>query len=231
MNYLKFKACRLRESLDPQHPQTAVMDQIEELFGAMTAIRNEIVQANLRLVVSIAKRYVNRANPDDLFEKCSDGNISLMRAAEKFDYARGNKFSTYASWAIMKNFARTIPTEQRHQSREQSGCADGLLGETIIDDRADPEASERAQMVRETKIELLLERLDEREQKIIRARFGLPPYKEPMTLKLVGAEMGVTKERVRQIEARALVKLRTAAREEGITLESVLGDLAVFSSD
>ena len=60
------------------------------------------MRANLRLVVSIAKRYVN--GPDRLFELISDGNMSLMRAVEKFDFARGSKFSTYASWAIMKNF-------------------------------------------------------------------------------------------------------------------------------
>jgi RNA polymerase primary sigma factor/RNA polymerase sigma factor len=66
-------------------------------------------------VVSIAKRYVGRAA--DFFELVSDGNMSLLRAAEKFDVLRGNKFSTYASWAIMKNFARTIPVALRHQDR------------------------------------------------------------------------------------------------------------------
>ena len=66
-------------------------------------------------MVSIAKRYVGPA--EDFFELVSDGNMSLMRAAEKFDVSRGNRFSTYASWAIMKNFARTIPAVLRHRDR------------------------------------------------------------------------------------------------------------------
>ena len=74
-----------------------------------------MVEANLRLVVSIAKRHVTPAN--DFFSLVSDGNISLIRAVEKFDYARGNKFSTYASWAIMKNFARSIPDEKHYRER------------------------------------------------------------------------------------------------------------------
>ena len=73
------------------------------------------MRANLRLVVSIAKRHVT---PDqNFFELVSDGNMSLIRAVEKFDFSRGNKFSTYASWAIMKNFARTIPGEFKHRDR------------------------------------------------------------------------------------------------------------------
>ena len=81
------------------------MDQIEELYDEAVTTENQIVRANLRLVVSIAKRHVSPV--ENFFELVSDGNISLMRAVEKFDYSRGLKFSTYASWAIMKNFART----------------------------------------------------------------------------------------------------------------------------
>jgi RNA polymerase sigma factor (sigma-70 family) len=75
----------------------------------------------LRLVVSIAKRHVGPV--ENFFELVSDGNMSLIRAVEKFDYARGNKFSTYASWAIMKNFARTIPDEHRHRDRFRTSQA------------------------------------------------------------------------------------------------------------
>ena len=78
------------------------------------AVKNQIIRANLRLVVSIAKKHVGRS--DNFFELVSDGNMSLIRAVEKFDYARGNKFSTYASWAIMKNFIRSIPIEN-HRPR------------------------------------------------------------------------------------------------------------------
>ena len=83
------------------------MGQIEKLYDESIATKNQIIRANLRLVVSIAKRYVGPTQ--DFFELVSDGNISLLRAVDKFDFSRGNKFSTYATWAIMKNFARTSP--------------------------------------------------------------------------------------------------------------------------
>jgi RNA polymerase primary sigma factor/RNA polymerase sigma factor len=212
MNYLKYKAARLRAKLDPSRPKRGLMDQIERLFDEAVATKNQVIRANLRLVVSIAKRHVGPSQ--NFFELVSDGNMSLMRAVEKFDYARGNKFSTYASWALMKNFARTIPDEHRHQDRFRTSL-DEMFTATK-DDRADPLEEETVQNQREAQVEKILERLDEREQRIIIRRFGLRRGQEPLTLKQVGAEMGVTKERVRQIEARALTKLRKAAEEDRI---------------
>lgn len=172
------------------------------------------VQSNLRLVVSIAKRHVSQA--DELFGLISDGNMSLIRAVEKFDFARGNKFSTYASWAIMKNFARTIPHEFRQRDRFRTSSDE--MFQATEDDRQGHYEQEAAQQLREVQIGRILSRLDEREQKIIISRYGLDHREEPKTLKEVGAEMGVTKERIRQIEARALTKLRQAMQEEHIDL-------------
>ncbi len=214
MNYLKYKASTLREQLDPSRPKSGLMDQIEKLYDESVATKNEIISANLRLVVSIAKRHVGPV--ENFFELVSDGNISLIRAVEKFDFARGNKFSTYASWAIMKNFARTIPDEHRRRDRFRTSHTE-MFGATE-DARSDQYEQEAAQMQREAQVEKILERLDEREQRIIMSRFGLTPGEEPLTLKEVGAEMGVTKERVRQIEARALSKLRRAVQEERIEI-------------
>lgn len=214
MNYLKYKASKLRDELDPMRPKSGLMDQIEKLYDDSVSTKNEIISANLRLVVSIAKRHVGPV--ENFFELVSDGNISLIRAVEKFDYGRGNKFSTYASWAIMKNFARTIPDEHRHRDRFRTSHAE-MFGSTE-DARSDQYEQETAQMHREAQVERILERLDEREQKIIISRFGLNRGHEPLTLKEVGAEMGVTKERIRQIEARALSKLRRAAQEEKIEI-------------
>ena len=106
MNYLKYKASQLAARLDPPQPDSRLLDRIEDLYQQSVGVKNEIIRANLRLVVAIAKRYAGRAEP--LFELISDGNISLIRAVEKFDYARGFKFSTYATQAIIRTFAQTI---------------------------------------------------------------------------------------------------------------------------
>jgi len=216
-NYLKFKAAKLRDQLDPAQPKSSLMDEIEALQQQAVALKNEIARANLRLVVSIAKRHVT---PDqNFFELVSDGNMSLLRAIEKFDFSRGNKFSTYASWAIMKNFARTIPGEFKHRDRFRTS-QDELFAATQ-EHRGNPLVEEGQQNQREAQIERILRRLDEREQKIITSRFGLDHAQEPQTLKEVGASLGVTKERIRQIEARALSKLRQAAQEEKILLDTL----------
>lgn len=211
-NFLKFQASKLREELDPSQAKPALMDEIERLYDEAVKTKNQVVQANLRLVVSIAKRHVTGS--EDFFGLVSDGNMSLIRAVEKFDYSRGNKFSTYASWAIMKNYARTIPDEFKQRDRYRTSQEELFMAHE--DERSDQVELESQQKMRALAVGRILSRLDEREQKIIISRFGLDYAQEPLTLKEVGAEMGVTKERVRQIEARALSKLRLAAQEERI---------------
>jgi RNA polymerase primary sigma factor/RNA polymerase sigma factor len=213
-NYLKYKASELRRTLDPARARSSVMDEIEQLYEEAVKIKNQIVQANLRLVVSIAKRHIT--GTEDFFSLVSDGNMSLIRAAEKFDFSRGNKFSTYASWAIMKNFARTIPEEYKHRDRFRV-TPDELFA-AHEDTRGGETGQETAQQMREGQVEKILSRLDEREQQIIISRFGLDHSQEPQTLKEVGRDLGVTKERIRQIEARAMNKLRQAAQDEHIEL-------------
>ena len=214
MNYLKHRTKKLLAQLDPVAPKISLMEEIEGLYQQAVEVKNQIVQANLRLVVSIAKRHV--ASSDDFFSLISDGNMSLIRAVEKFDYARGNKFSTYATWAIMKNFARSIPDEFRHRDRFRTTGEEVFLSHEDL--RADHFSEEIDQRTRQDQIHRILGLLDEREQQIIIRRFGLDHQNEPLTLKEVGETLGVTKERIRQLEARALVKLRAAAKTERIDL-------------
>ena len=212
LNFAKYRANRLRSTLNAEQPQAKRMDEIEQLYDTAVATKNQIVRANLRLVVSIAKRHVGPQ--ENFFELVSDGNISLIRAAEKFDYGRGFKFSTYASWAIMKNFARSIPNEMKQRDRFRTSN-DELFAATQ-ENRADRLSEELAHENRISVVRKILSRLDDREQKIIINRFGLDYTQEPCTLKQVGESMGVTKERVRQIESRALDKLRIAAEEDRV---------------
>ena len=210
MNYLKFKASVLRASTILSPSETVRMDRIEELYQESVAIRNQIIRANLRLVVSISKRHWNRVT--DFFELVSDGNVSLIRAVEKYDFSRGNRFSTYASWAIIMNFARTLPTEFRYRDHYRTGCPE-LFG-NIEDVSPDKLNHELRQTRLESLVARLLGHLDERERQIITGRFGLRQDQKPLKLRQLGEVMGVTKERVRQLQCRAMVKLRKAAEED-----------------
>ncbi len=213
-NFLKYKAATLRDELDPAKAKGNSMDHIEKQYVEAMKVKNQNVQANLRLVVSIAKRHVSAT--EEFFGLISDGNMSLIRAVEKFDYARGNKFSTYASWAIMKNFARTIPDEFRQRDRFRTSHEEMFMGK--VDGGSNQYEQESAQQLRETQINRILSSLDDREPNIISSRCGLDHSQEPQTLKEVGARLCVTKERIRQIETRALDKLRLAARDEHIDI-------------
>ena len=213
MNYLKCLANRLRDRLDPARARTAELDEIERLQDEALAVKNQVIRANLRLVVSIAKRHVGPSN--NFFELVSDGNMSLIRAVEKFDYARGNKFSTYASWAIMKNFARTIPEENYRRDRFVTGHEE--MFEAAADNRTDEHEYESALKRMQEAVKGMLGRLDDRERRIIISRYGLNGAHE-QTLEQLGRELGITKERVRQIESRAQDKLRRFAGEEKLDL-------------
>jgi RNA polymerase primary sigma factor len=217
MNFLKHKANRLRELLklpsgriDAGKARTQDLDDIEDLQRQAQEVKAHLINCNMRLVVSIAKRH--SAQTDNFFELLSDGNVSLIRAVEKFDYSRGNKFSTYASWAIMKNFARSIPEEQHRRERYVTGHEE--LFEAAPDTRSDEQECLASAEQATHRVNRLLEYLDPREQQIIRMRAGLDNNAEGMTLEKIGEQLGITKERVRQLNVRAMKKLRSLAEEE-----------------
>src|SRR5205814_3146276 len=178
MHYLQFKAARLREQLvraggdgdiDPSRVKTQTLDEIERLQEEANVVKEVLINANMRLVVNIAKRHSGQA--DNFFELLSDGNMSLIRAVEKFDCHRGFKFSTYASWAIMKNFARTIPDEKHRRERFVTGH------EEVFEATADWRSDEHEQLAATERnshcVNRLLEYLEPREREIIRMRAGL----------------------------------------------------------
>lgn len=219
MNYLLFKADRMLKGMaaDPHAIRASDLDAVDKLIADGQEIKRRIIRSNLRLVVSIAKRHIGPGT--NLFELISDGNISLMRAVEKFDFGRGFKFSTYASWAIMKNFARSIPAENTRRDRFQTGQE--LAFELRADARTVESEIEQSHSRIASAVERILHKLDEREREIIIDRYGLADRAEAQTLEQVGQKFGVTKERIRQIEARAMRKLKEYAKQEKLDISAL----------
>lgn len=215
MNYLKFRASRHRAALDTSRPDPRVLDSIEDDLGQAKALRDQLIESNLPLVPFVAKRYVNSSH--SLNELVSDGNISLMRAVEKFDYARGNRFSTYAAWAIRNNLKRLIWKHRRDSLWASSGRPELL--EAAPDHRPSEKASDNAMRRLRSVVVSLLDALDDRSRAIVEARVGLHGSNRSETLLEIGRKLGVSKERVRQLEARAMQKLRGVAREQELECE------------
>ncbi|MFQ5462014.1 MAG: sigma-70 family RNA polymerase sigma factor [Phycisphaerae bacterium] len=202
-NYLKYRTNQVLARIDTDSLDAATFDHLSRSMAAIEKLRQRIIRANLRLVVSIARKHIGWSV--GFFEVVSDGNISLMRAVEKFDFARGVKFSTYASWAIMKNFARTIPEQHYRAARYVTG-QDELL-EAAPDPSEQAVSSSDRDRLRAAIADGLMV-LDDREREIVSSHFGLGQNGNALTLEQLGRRFGVTKERVRQIEKRALVRLR-----------------------
>jgi len=216
-NYLKYRANKLRERIDRQHPKASDLELLEQLIEQSQQVKNFLIRSNLRLVVSIAKRHMTPSA--NFFEMVSDGNMSLFRAVEKFDYSRGNKFSTYATWAIMKNYARSIPADYTRLDRFRTGTDE--MFDYTTDDRRNPYEDQRTNQQQHSAIMSILEQLEDRERSIIIQRYGLDDGTEPLTLEQVGQRHGVTKERIRQIETRALQKIRKIASDEHLEIPGV----------
>src|SRR5947209_4782417 len=213
MNFLKHKVRKVVDrfrnpdgTVNPAKVRIEDLEAIERLQEQATAVKDLLISCNMRLVVSIAKRHSGQT--DNFFELLSDGNMSLMRAVEKFDYGRGNKFSTYASWAIMKNFARSIPEEKTRKERYVTGRDE--LFDVAPDNRTDEHELLSTAEQAAFRVNRLLEHLSPRDREIVRLRAGLDGS-EPKTLEEIGKELGITKERVRQLNVRIMKQLRDLA--------------------
>jgi RNA polymerase sigma factor (sigma-70 family) len=197
-NYYKFRFVKARRLMDVQFARSRQLDIMERHLRHAQHVKNQIVQANLRLVVSVARRHWRPGL--DLMELVSDGNITLMRAAESFDIHKGNRFSTYATLALMKGFARSVS-----QMRSFAMAAGGENGLDQHPDR--PRVSAVEQFALREDVGALLGRLTDRERSVLVGHFGLDES-APATYEQIGRRLGLSKQRIRQIEQAALAKLR-----------------------
>lgn len=216
-NYLKYRAS-IEITKFNSHPRvnTQQIAIVEKYLGQAEQIRKIIIVSNLRLVISIANRHAGWGT--QLSDLISEGNISLMRAVEKFDYSRGFRFSTYASWAISKDFARRIPAEASRPDKPTAMDIEEIQTDFRDKNRTGVNAVEQAHNSLE---HVIVNNLSEREQYIINNHYGLIKMgmkKKYKSLNQIGDEIGLSKERVRQLELIALQKLRQSLGPEEFEL-------------
>ena len=207
MNYLKYRAECLRRNLRLERPQVGRLDQIRQYLKDAHQVRDHIAQANLRLVVSIAKTLVDRDNSLD--ELISDGHIPLLRAVEIFDFQRGTRFSTYATWAVRNALYRSTPRNRRQSRRFASGNEIAL--ERLCDDRSTVGSAEAHIRRVDVFIERVLSQLENRDRMIVAHRFGLGGVQRPHRFREIAKKLNVSTERVRQLLTRALSRMHATA--------------------
>jgi RNA polymerase primary sigma factor len=210
-NYCRYKVAQLRGRIgdDPVVPADAA--QALAWHRKAEDYRDQIAQTNLALVLAMAKR--TRAPDGDFPDLVSEGNMALLRATDKFDVALGFKFSTYACRAILQTFSRTAGKLSRYRQSFPTGLDPLLQRSDFMDKKREAHLNdcvdEIRQIIRENRADL-----NRVEREVIQRRFGVGPRIDdhpdgtPLTLEQVGKIIGVTKERVRQIQRKALDQIR-----------------------
>jgi len=213
-NYLKYLACVTRAGMKPARVHSDRLNEIENYLAEVETIKKTIIEANLRLVVSIAGKHA--AGGANFLELVSKGNFALIKAVEEFDYTRDIRFSKTASLSIAKEYAK-VSGKSTELTREKAGSLANILPFLKIA-KADSAVIERA---RHSLVQVIKDELDQREQYIILNHFGLVGSlirKKKKTLQQIGEDLGLTKERVRQLELIALQKLRNSLSIEEFEL-------------
>ncbi len=211
MNYLKRRANQLTQQLDLERPEQSLLDEIERLRSEAVAIKHRIVEMNLGLVLAIAKTQIRAGR--DLSECVSDASLALVQAVDGFDFARGFRFCTYATWAIRNVLSDQQRSSVRHRAQSLAPYEDFLAAPEL--DANEHEIAEE-QSRRRALVWRGLGRLDKRLQRILVSRYGIGGAPK-LTLAQLGLKLGISKERVRQLERHAGAKLRKFYRVEGVT--------------
>lgn len=208
-NYARFRMRELQDALDGHRPDLATAREILQWHAVADGFREQIAETNLALVLAMAKRV--RIMDGEFADLVSEGNMALMRSVDKFDCGRGFKFSTYACRAILKAFSRHGMKSTRHRQRFPTDFDPAYEKSDFLEKRRAEAQSDSAAEVRHI-METNEADLSSVERTVITHRFGLgtPSASVPLTLEQVGQIIGVTKERVRQIQNKALAKLRAA---------------------
>lgn len=216
-NYCRFRVCQVRDELQAQdHIDPERAREMLEWFRKAEAYRDQIAQTNLALVLAMAKR--TRMSEVDFADLVSEGNMALLRAVDKFDVARGFKFSTYACRAILKAFSRSGVKLSKYRQMFPTDFDPKLEksnhSEVKRDEHEEDCVDELRAIIHQNRAELT-----DIEQEVIEHRFAInkpegQPDAHPLTLEQVGKIIGVTKERVRQIQNKALDKLRQSLESD-----------------
>jgi RNA polymerase primary sigma factor len=218
-NYARFRMRESQDALGARRPDLGTAREILRWHAIADGFRQQIAETNLALVLAMAKRV--RIMDGEFSDLISEGNMALMRSVDKFDCGRGFKFSTYACRAILKAFSRHGMKSTRHRQRFPTDFDPAFEKSDFVETRRAEAVSDSAAEVRHI-MEHNEAELTSVEQTVISHRFGIgaPAETVPLTLEQVGQIIGVTKERVRQIQNKALAKLR--ATIEGAELPEEL---------
>jgi RNA polymerase sigma factor (sigma-70 family) len=212
-NFCKLRLAQLKRKIRAEGLTLEVAKSFLEWHRKLDHFREYLVRTNLALVLAMAKR--SRLGDVDFAEVVSEGNMALLRAVDKFDVDRGFKFSTYGCRAILKAFSRTAQKASRHRTRFPVEFEADMEKSDWQDRRRDAVEEDCIDELKAI-VERNLADLSNIEQTVIRRRFNWRQQEEsPMTLEEVGQIIGVTKERVRQIQNKALAKIRTVM-EDGV---------------
>ncbi len=204
MNFLRYQAWRLQLELDVASATGEQVDAIDAVLARADAIRNQILQSHLRIVVVVARKHCQ--SNENLLELISDGNLWLMRAADSFDFARNVRFSTYLTYALMKNYAHRFGQPNRGGNRLLVWQDDLLDQLGTPAEQSIPDAVDMLHL--QGRLLDALKELPERERSLVASHYGLEAGKPPESLSQIAERLGVTKARVRQLEVKALAKLR-----------------------